>query len=233
MRIRRASDRGVTETSWLKSRHSFSFGDYFDPAFLGYRSLRVINDDWVAPAKGFGMHGHRDMEIITIVLEGELEHQDSLGHKEVLRPGEVQVMSAGTGIRHSEMNPSPSVAAHFVQIWIEPSEKGLAPRYEQRAFPAEASRNSWCRIAGPPHKQDAALLIHQRAQVYRASLVAAAELSLVCRPGVGYWLHVMTGQIAIDAALVGAGDSIMLEEDGARGLLGVAPVTELLLFELQ
>jgi redox-sensitive bicupin YhaK (pirin superfamily) len=148
MRIRRSHERGLTEIGWLTSRHSFSFGDYFDPKFVAFRSLRVINDDWVAPGKGFGMHGHRDMEILTLVLEGALEHQDSLGHREVLRPGEVQVMSAGSGIRHSEYNPSVDHSAHFLQIWIEPHTKGIQPRYEQREFPLAACNDSWLLLAG-------------------------------------------------------------------------------------
>src|SRR5262245_32286979 len=159
---RPAAARGQTELGWLDSRHSFSFGDYFDPDNMGFRSLRVINDDQVAPGQGFGMHPHRDMEIVTYVLSGALEHRDSLGTGEVIRPGEVQRMTAGTGIRHSEFNPSPTEPVHLLQIWLLPERRGLEPSYEQKAFPESERRNRW-RLVASPDGRDGSVTIRQDA----------------------------------------------------------------------
>src|SRR5579884_3782960 len=158
--IRPAAARGHTDLGWLDSRHTFAFGDYFDPAHLGFRTLRVINDDRVAPGTGFGMHPHRDMEILTYVVEGALQHRDSLGTGSVIRPGEVQRMTAGTGIRHSEYNPSAAEPVRLLQIWIEPERRGLAPGYEQRAFP-EAERRDRLRLVASRDGQDGAVTIRQ------------------------------------------------------------------------
>ena len=149
MHIRRAAERGRTRLDWLDSAHSFSFGDYLDPRHMGFRALRVLNEDRVTPGSGFGMHGHRDMEIVTCVLEGALEHRDSLGNGEILRAGELQHMTAGTGIQHSEFNPSEQQPVHLDQIWLLPERKGLTPGYEQRAFPREGRRGRWQRVASP------------------------------------------------------------------------------------
>ena len=160
MRIRPAAERGVADLGWLASRHSFSFGHYHDPAHMGFCSLRVINDDRVQPGQGFGTHPHRDMEIISIVVEGALEHKDSLGTGSIIRPGEVQRMSAGTGVMHSEFNPSQSDEVHFLQIWIEPERNGLPPSYEQRAFPFGDLRNNWKLVASRDGRHDS-LTVHQ------------------------------------------------------------------------
>src|SRR5437588_1646080 len=167
--IRKSSDRGHFDHGWLNTYHTFSFADYYDPAQMGFRSLRVINEDRVAPGMGFGMHGHRDMEIVTYVLAGALEHKDSMGNGAVLRPGELQRMSAGTGIRHSEFNPSTAEPVHLYQIWLVPSDKGLTPSYEQKSFP-EADKHNRLRRVASPDGLDGALTIHQNAELYLASL---------------------------------------------------------------
>src|SRR6516164_8590307 len=169
IQVRKAVERGHFDHGWLNTYHTFSFADYYDPAQMGFRALRVINEDRVAPGQGFGMHGHRDMEIVTIVLEGALEHRDSLGNGEVLRPGELQRMTAGTGIRHSEFNPSAKEPVHLYQIWLLPSQNGLQPGYEQKAFPREEQRDR-LRLVASPDGRDGSLFIHQDAELYLASL---------------------------------------------------------------
>jgi redox-sensitive bicupin YhaK (pirin superfamily) len=216
MDIRRGDERGTTEIDWLTSRHTFSFGDYFDPERIGFRALRVLNDDVVAAGGGFPTHGHRDMEIVSIVLEGALEHRDSLGHGEVLRPGEVQVMSAGSGIRHSEFNPSATQPAHFLQVWIVPERNGLPPAYGQKPFAPEGRRGRLQRVAGPPRAQrDDALRIHQDADVF---------------------LHVIAGEVEIDGARLGVADAAAFDAppDVSRAIVITAPAVgaELLFFDL-
>ena len=179
IRVRRAAERGHALYDWLDTWHTFSFDTYYDPSHMGFRSLRVINEDRVEPGKGFGMHGHRDMEIITYVLEGALEHRDSLGTGSVLRPGEFQRMSAGTGIRHSEFNPSETKPVHLYQIWLLPGERGLRPSYEQKAF-SEVERRGRLRLVASPDAQDGSLLIHQDARVYLSTL--DADLGSLLRP---------------------------------------------------
>lgn len=232
MKVRRSHERGLTEAGWLTSRHSFSFGDYFHPEFTGFQSLRVINDDWVAPGEGFGMHGHRDMEILTLVLEGALEHQDSLGHRQVLRPGEVQVMSAGTGIRHSEYNPSREHAAHFLQIWIEPHTKGLPPRYEQREFPLAACRDSWFLLAGPEKAAQAqgAFTIFQNTSVSFGAVTDGRQLSFEVLDGGAAWLHVINGDMKLAGTPLRTGDGVAINEGGTFVCEGTAERSELLLF---
>lgn len=230
MKIRRANDRGLTDIGWLKSRHSFSFGDYYDPRQMGFRTLRVINDDWVAAGKGFGMHGHRDMEILTLVLQGELEHQDSLGHKEVLRPGEVQVMSAGKGIRHSEYNPSNTNAAHFLQIWIEPHTMGITPRYEQRAFPLSECDNSWCCLAGPGTRKDGSFEIFQNTSVLYGIARPGGSLSHVVKDGGAAWLHVIEGEVGVNGSNLKIGDAATIEEASTIECVSMSDESSLLLF---
>src|SRR3989442_11355181 len=167
--IRKAEDRGHFDFGWLDTYHTFSFGEYYDPEFMGFRSLRVINEDRVAPRNGFPTHGHRDMEIITYVLEGELEHRDSMGNGSVIRPGEVQRMTAGTGVTHSEYNPSPGEAVHFLQIWILPERQGLPPSYEQRVF-AAAELQGRLRLVASRDRRDGALTVHQDARLLAAPL---------------------------------------------------------------
>lgn len=231
MKIRKADERGLTQTSWLRSRHSFSFGDYYDPRHMGFRALRVINDDWIAPSAGFGMHGHRDMEIITVMVEGELEHRDSLGHGEVIRPGEIQVMTAGRGIRHSEYNPSSTTTAHLIQIWIEPASPGLTPAYQQRSFKKEHRRNSLVKIAGRGDN-DTALPINQDANVYVTTVTEGSSVSVPLEGSRGLWIQVSTGNCSINGATVESGDAVASEEAGKFTITGIAPESELLVFDL-
>jgi quercetin 2,3-dioxygenase len=234
VQILRSNDRGQTEIGWLHSRHSFSFGEYHDPERMGFRSLRVINDDIVEPGMGFGTHGHRDMEIITLVLDGALEHKDSLGHGEVLRPGEVQVMTAGRGIRHSEFNPSRDDPAHFLQIWILPEAAGLPPAYAQRAFAIEARQNRLQRVAGRDGVEtDGAIKINQDADVYLAELAPGQEVSHEVRPGRGIWIHVISGGIGTGNETLGSGDAAVEEKSGPLRLKATPIGASLVLFDLQ
>ncbi len=233
IKLRKASERGKTEIDWLHSHHSFSFGDYHDPANMGYRSLRVINDDIVEPGQGFGTHGHRDMEIISLVLEGALEHRDSLGHGEVLRPGEVQVMTAGRGIRHSEFNPSPSERAHFLQIWIQPEKAGLEPAYAQKPFPPAERMNTLRRVAGRDRVEaDGALKINQDADLYLASLSPGKTVKTSLRSERNAWVHVATGNAVVAGQRVSAGDSLAINDVSEILLEGGTEPTELLFFDL-
>lgn len=233
MAVRRAGDRGLTDIGWLRSRHTFSFGEYYDPRHMGFRGLRVINDDVVAPGTGFGTHGHRDMEIISIVLDGELEHKDSLGHGAVLKPGEVQVMSAGTGIRHSEFNPSAARPAHFLQVWIQPRATGLAPAYGQRAFPASERANAFRRVAGGGTPTgDGALPINADADVLLGSLNAGAAAEHALKPGRGAWLHVVRGSATVGGQRLAAGDAVSIEGGGLVRATAGDGGAELLLFDL-
>lgn len=232
-----AADRGLTEIGWLHSRHSFSFGDYYDPKFMGYRTLRVINDDTVEPAQGFGTHAHRDMEIISLVLSGALEHRDSLGHGQVLRPGEVQVMSAGTGIRHSEFNPSPDQRVHFLQIWIEPRATGLPPTYAQKPFPRDQRLGQLRRVAGPPtpgsspSTHDDALVIQQDAHLYLAALRPGDRVSHTLAPDRAAYIHVATGHATVMDQDLHPGDGLMTSQPADITLLGQSDA-EVLLFDL-
>lgn len=232
MRVRKASDRGLTQIRWLSSRHSFSFGDYYDPKHMGFRALRVINDDIIAKGSGFGMHGHRDMEIITIVMDGELEHKDSLGHAERLRPGEVQVMTAGSGIRHSEYNPSSTTEAHIIQIWIEPREPHLSPAYAQKEFPRSSREDTWIRVAGPQPIDDGALRINQDAHIFVSSLSSNASVSHPLARGRGAWLHIMTGACSVNGTHLMSGDAAAFENAEKIRVSGEAEVSEIILFDL-
>lgn len=205
--IRRGSGRGVTRVSWLKSLHSFSFGDYYDPERMRFGKLRVLNEDWVAGGGGFGEHGHRDMEILTWVLEGEIRHRDSLGHEEVIRPGEAQVMTAGSGIRHSEFNASDRDKAHFLQIWIEPREKGLEPRYWQKMFEKEGRTNALQLIASEYGESDS-LELNQDVKVYAADLSNEWDLNYEIGPGRLGWLQITRGKLNINGREVEAGDGV-------------------------
>jgi len=240
-RVRRATERGQTRTDWLESWHSFSFGDYRDPAHMGFRALRVLNDDRVQPSTGFGQHGHRDMEIVTWVLAGELEHRDSLGSGGVLRAGDVQRMSAGTGILHSERNPSAREPLHFLQLWILPDERGGAPSYEQRHAPEELRRGRWCTLVGPREAasapavvaaSDAPLLaLGANALVLTALLERGAELAHALDMRRGAWLQVARGRVRAGEHELATGDGLALERE--RGLeLQALEDSELLLFDL-
>lgn len=231
LQIRAAAERGVADLGWLWSRHSFSFGDYYDPRHMGFRSLRVINDDRVQPGQGFGTHPHRDMEIISVVVEGALEHRDSLGTGSVIRPGEVQRMSAGTGIRHSEFNPSPERAVRFLQIWIEPERRGLEPSYEQRAFPTGERPDAWVLVTSRDGR-DGSLTVHQDVAMYRAAVSVGGTLSHRLEPGRHAWIQVISGNLEIGGQRLEEGDGAAVSEAGEVTLTGGDGPSDVLLFDL-
>lgn len=220
----------MTKTSWLNGKHSFSFGDYHDPVHQGFRSLRVINEDRVAPASGFQPHSHRDMEIITVVLEGELEHQDSMGNRGVIRPGETQRMTAGTGVTHSEINPSPDKPVHLLQIWLYPETRGLTPGYEQKNFPEEARRNRFC-LAASRDARDGSMKIHQDADVWIASLGEEKGLKHKIQPGRFAWLQIAKGSVFMARETLHAGDGAAFENEDEIVLTSLEE-TEVILFDL-
>ena len=207
--IRRSNERGFADHGWLKSFHTFSFGDYFDPRHVEFGPLRVINEDRVVAGAGFGTHGHRDMEIISYVLEGELAHQDSMGNGSTIRPGDVQRMSAGSGVRHSEFNPSPSAGTHFLQIWIQPSARGITPSYEEKAF-AAAEKRGRLRLIVSPDASQGSVLIHQDARVYAGLLDGEERAGLEVALGRRMYLHVARGSVTANAVELGAGDALEL-----------------------
>jgi redox-sensitive bicupin YhaK (pirin superfamily) len=222
--------RGRTQTGWLDSRHSFSFGHYHDPAQMGFGALRVINEDRVLPGSGFPTHSHADMEIISYVLEGALEHKDSLGNGSVIRPGDVQRMSAGTGISHSEYNPSREEGVHFLQIWIVPGRRGLPPGYEQKHFPLEERRGRF-RLVGSPEGRDGAVTIHQDAAMYVASLADGESAVHRLAPGRGAWVQVARGLIGVNGYELKEGDGAALVEE-AEVRIDAESEAEVLLFDL-
>lgn len=233
--IRRARDRGHANHGWLDSNHTFSFASYHDPAHMGFRGLRVINEDRVAPGQGFAEHPHREMEIISYVLEGGLEHRDSLGNGSIIRPGEVQRMSAGTGITHSEFNASKLEPTHLLQIWIRPNRRGLEPSYEQKPF-SEGERSGALRLVVDPEGRDGALTINADARVYASLLASGQTVEHLVAPGRHAWLQVARGSIQIDRAGEGretlrAGDGAAISEAGSLTIGGIEPA-ELLLFDL-
>jgi redox-sensitive bicupin YhaK (pirin superfamily) len=213
MQVRKAAERGHGEHGWLDSWHTFSFADYYDPRHVGFRSLRVMNEDRVLPGAGFGMHPHRDMEILTFVLSGVLEHRDSLGSGAQLRPGEVQHMTAGTGVLHSETNPSAAEPVHLYQVWLLPDRRGLRPGYEQRAFPP-AGRHNQFQLVAAPDGRDGALVIHQDARVYLAELDAGREVRYTLEPGRHAWLQVARGTLECNGVTLAAGDGAALSAEG-------------------
>ena len=204
--IRRADERGRTNWEWLDSRHSFSFGEYYDPAHMGHRTLRVINDDRVAAGAGFGAHPHRDMEILSYVLEGALEHRDSLGNGSVIRPGDVQHMRAGTGVVHSEFNPSPTDAAHFLQIWIVPGARGLTPAYGQYRFDRERASDEFVLLASPDGR-DGSVALKQNVDLWVTRLSGSATRSFDVRPGRSSWVHVARGSAVVNGQVLASGDA--------------------------
>lgn len=207
--LRKAADRGIAEHSWLSSRHTFSFAYYDDPQQRGFSDLRVINDDRVSPAGGFGTHPHRDMEILSYVLEGALEHRDTLGNGSVIRPGDVQLMSAGSGIAHSEYNHSPSEAVHFLQIWILPGAAGLRPQYQQRQFAAEEKRGR-LRLILSPDGRDGSLQVHQDARVYAGLFDGDERARLPLAPGRAGYVHLARGRLMVNGQALEAGDGMKL-----------------------
>jgi quercetin 2,3-dioxygenase len=230
IRLRPAEARGRANFGWLDSRHSFSFGDYYDPAQMGFRSLRVINEDRVAPGNGFEPHSHRDMEIISYVLEGALEHKDSLGNGTVIRPGEVQRMSAGTGITHSEYNPSQQESVHFLQIWILPDRRGIAPGYEQRAYPADERRGQ-LRLVASRDGREGSVTLHQDTDLYSTLLAEGEEIEHRLNTGRHAWLQVVRGGVTANGEWLRAGDGAALSEEEQLKIRGEEP-SELLLFDL-
>lgn len=204
--VRQGDSRGASRLSWLDSRHTFSFGEYHDPRQMGFGALRVINEDRVIPSAGFPMHGHRDMEIISYVLSGALEHEDSLGNGSVILPGEVQRMSAGTGIRHSEMNHSSTELLHLLQIWIQPAERGIAPGYEQRAFPVDERRGRLRLLASPDAAQESVRL-HQDVRVYGALLTGDEAVTYSLHDSRIAYVHVARGELTLDGTPLKAGDA--------------------------
>jgi redox-sensitive bicupin YhaK (pirin superfamily) len=228
--VRPAQERGSTRLDWLDSKHSFSFGDYRDPAHMGFRALRVINEDRVAPGAGFAKHGHRDMEILTYVLEGALEHKDSLGTGTVIRPGEVQRMSAGTGILHSEFDHSQTEPVHFLQIWIVPGTSGLAPGYEQRAFPL-VERRGKLRLVASRDGADGSVVVHQDIALYVTSLDAGEQAALVLGPDRYSWVQIARGTVIVNGVTLNTGDGAAISNEAAVALTGKAD-GEALLFDL-
>jgi len=234
MKIIRSDERGTTEIGWLKSKHSFSFGDYYNPDQMGYRSLRVINDDFIAAGEGFGTHGHKDMEIISVVTEGALAHKDSMGNGETLRPGEVQVMSAGRGIQHSEFNPSQTERAHLFQIWIMPETRGLIPSYGQKAFETEARTNKLLRVAGPKRAvDDGALKINQDADLFLVRVEPGKSVQYHLDAGRGAWIHLMDGAGKINGNEVNSGDAASIEGLYEIVLTADQSAAEFLVFDLK
>ena len=229
--VRRAENRGVTDFGWLDSRHTFSFGEYYDPDHLGFRSLRVINDDRVRGGSGFPRHGYRDMEILTWVLEGGLAHRDSLGSGSVIRPGDLQKMSAGTGILHSEFNASETDPVHFLQIWIVPERAGLPPAYEQKHFDAGDRRGRLLRIAGRSPLDDGALAVHQDVDVHTALLEVGEAVEHVPAPGRHVWIHVARGLVDVNGVALSDGDGAAISGE-TRIHLESRKSAEIMLFDL-
>lgn len=231
--LRPANKRGRTKTGWLDSYHSFSFGDYCDPAFMGFSDLRVINDDIVAPGMGFGMHPHADMEIISIILSGELKHQDSLGNGGVIRRGEIQKMTAGSGIMHSEYNPSPTQAVRFLQIWILPNIQNLRPSYEQKKFDKAAMTNRLCCIASPDGRDDS-FLLHQDAELFQCLPEAKTEVIYKLDENRKYWIQVAEGSIEANGNIMVAGDGMAISgETDTLEIRGTDNLSNFLLFNLR
>lgn len=230
IRVRKAAERGHFVHGWLDTYHTFSFADYFDPAHMGFRSLRVINEDRVQPGQGFGMHGHRDMEIITYVLDGVLEHRDSLGNGSVLRPGELQHMTAGTGVRHSEFNPSEREQVHLYQTWIIPERQGLRPSYEQRAFPQE-ERQGRLRLVASPDGRDGSLTIRQDAEIFLSSVGETEQVTHELKPGRHAWLQVLRGAVQVNGLSLVAGDGAAVSDEPTLAV-GATEPSEIMLFDL-
>jgi redox-sensitive bicupin YhaK (pirin superfamily) len=228
--VRKGNERGASNFGWLDSKHTFSFGHYYDPENMGFGTLRVINEDVVSGGKGFGTHPHDNMEIISYVLEGELAHKDSIGTGSVIRPGDVQLMSAGTGIAHSEFNASSSEPVHFLQIWVLPESRGLAPSYEQKSFPADA-RQGRLTLVGARDGRDGSVTIHQDLDLYVASLGKGDAVTHTLRPRRKAWVQVTRGEVVVNGTAIGAGDAAALTNETAVSI-GANDNAEILLFDL-
>ena len=229
--VRHAAERGSADLGWLDSRHTFSFSDYYDPRHMGFGPLRVINEDRVSPGQGFGTHGHQDMEIISYVLEGALEHKDSIGTGSVILPGDVQVMSAGTGIRHSEFNHSKTEPVHFLQIWIVPDRDGIAPRYEQKSF-ADADKRGRLRLLASSDGRDGSVVIHQDVELFAAILNTGEQVTHMLPGGRRGWLQVARGNVVMNGHDLGAGDGAAIEGESTLNVKAKADNTEVLVFDL-
>jgi redox-sensitive bicupin YhaK (pirin superfamily) len=229
--LRPSAQRGQTRLDWLDSRHTFSFGGYHDPRWVRFQDLRVINEDWVEPEAGFGMHPHQDMEIITVQVDGELRHRDSLGSGSTLRAGEVQVMSAGTGISHSEANPSRGESSHLLQIWILPERKGIEPRYEQKAFP-ETERRGRLQPVATPDGRGGSLRIHQDASLFLGSMESGKSLSYAPAPGRHAWVQVARGAVELNGMAMKQGDGAAVSDETSLRLLA-SEDSDILLFDLR
>jgi redox-sensitive bicupin YhaK (pirin superfamily) len=229
--IRRAAERGVANFGWLDSRHTFSFGEYHDPKHMGFGPLRVINEDRVSPGQGFGTHGHKDMEIISYVLEGALEHKDSIGTGSVIRPGDVQVMSAGTGIRHSEFNHSKTEPVHFLQIWVIPDRVGIAPRYEQKTFP-EIEKRGKLRLVGSSDGRDGSVVVYQDVKILAASLDSGEQVACALQSGRRAWIQVLRGAAAVDGHELATGDGAAITDESALSVTARVDGSEILVFDL-
>jgi redox-sensitive bicupin YhaK (pirin superfamily) len=228
--IRRSNERGFADHGWLKSFHTFSFADYFDPEHVEFGPLRVINEDRVQAGAGFGTHGHRDMEIISYVLSGELAHKDSMGNGSTIRPGDVQRMSAGTGVRHSEFNPSSSEPVHFLQIWIQPGKRNIEPSYEEKRF-APSEKRGRLRLIVSPDRADGSLLIHQDARVYAGLFTSNERADLEVASGRRVYLHVARGALKANGTALDGGDALRIS-DGSPLALRDARDAEVLVFDL-
>jgi redox-sensitive bicupin YhaK (pirin superfamily) len=229
--IRHAEERGTANFGWLESRHTFSFGDYYDAKQMGFGPLRVINEDRVSPGQGFGTHGHKDMEIISYVLEGALEHRDSIGTGSVIRPGDVQVMFAGTGIRHSEFNHSKTEPVHFLQIWVVPDREGIAPRYEQKTF-ADADKRGRLRLVGSSDGRDGSVVIHQDVKLFAAILKTGEQVTQALAAGRKGWLQVARGTVVMNGHDLDAGDGVAVEGEPAIIVTAKTDGAEILAFDL-
>ncbi len=230
LELRRSAERGHANHGWLDSYHSFSFADYYDPQHMGFGPLRVINEDRVAAGSGFGTHGHRDMEIISYVLDGELAHRDSMGNGSVIRPGDVQRMSAGRGVMHSEYNHAQDKTTHFLQIWIEPNRHGIAPGYEEKRFSEQDKRGRLCLIASPDGA-DGSVLIHQDARVYAGLFDDGECAELAIAPGRRAYVHVARGSVRVCGQALQAGDALKLQHE-PQVVVEAGQGAEILLFDL-
>jgi len=228
--IRPSAERGTFDHGWLQSAHTFSFADYHDPRHMGYRRLRVINEDHVAAGQGFGMHPHRDMEIVTWILDGALEHKDSMGNGSVIRPGDAQRMSAGTGVLHSEFNPSKTDSTHLLQIWLFPSERGIQPGYEEKHFPRSSRLNKLAPMATPDGR-DGSVVIHTDAAIYATILEKGQSVKHRLASGRGAWLQVARGEVTLNGQRLKAGDGASVEDERDLAIAALAD-SEFLLFDL-
>lgn len=229
--IRKAEDRGQFDHGWLKTAHSFSFANYYDNRFLGFRDLRVINEDHVQEGVGFSTHPHKDMEIITYLLDGEIAHKDSMGHGSVIKTGDVQYMSAGTGVTHSEFNPSPKIQAHLLQIWILPNVRGTEPRYGQKHFP-KAEKLNQLRLVASPDGQEGSLAIRQDVSLYASILEPGKMVELPMHPGRYAWIQVASGSVIVNGSELKAGDGASISKEPKLVLKAGSELSEFLLFDL-